>query len=83
VELESIDNRIINAVNNLKFTQSVSQEASKLMVELTDFDKHRPDLVECIVEAGGKIQSVYENKHSLEEIYLTLIHDKEASTPSL
>lgn len=53
------------------------------MVELTDFDKHRPDLVECIVEAGGKIQSVYENKHSLEEIYLTLIHDKEASTPSL
>jgi ABC-2 type transport system ATP-binding protein len=77
VEMESVDNRIIDAVRNLDFAQSVNQEASKLIVELTDFDKNRPDLVECIVKAGGKIQSVYENKHSLEEIYLTLIHEGE------
>lgn len=77
VEMESIDNKIIDTVRNLSFVQSVNEEGSNLIVELTEFDRNRPTLVECIVKAGGKIQSVFENKHSLEEIYLTLLHEDE------
>jgi ABC-2 type transport system ATP-binding protein len=80
VEMESIDNEIIHAVKNLAFVQSVSQEKSKLLVELADFDKNRPALVECIVKTGGKIQSVYEKEHSLEEIYLTLLREEKGRT---
>ncbi len=77
VEMESVDNAVMDAVRGLSFVQSVDREASSLIVELRDFDRNRPALVESIVEAGGKIQSVYEKRHSLEEVYLTLLREAE------
>jgi hypothetical protein len=44
---------------------------------LKDFDKNRPNLVKAIVEKNGSIQSVFEKKHSLEDIYLTLTEEEE------
>lgn len=76
VEMESIDSRILNAVRRFGFVQKVDKEDSRLVVELKDFDKNRPALVECIVQSGGKILGIFEKKHSLEEIYLTLLHEE-------
>lgn len=77
VELEEINERIVKAAKNLDFVQSVEKDGRQLIIELRDFDKNRPELVRCIVESDGKIQSVFEKKHSLEEIYLTLIREEE------
>ncbi len=33
----------------------------------------RPFLVKKIVDAGGMIRNIYENKHSLEDAYLSLV----------
>ena len=77
VELETVNEKVINAVKSLDFVLDVKRNGKQLTIELRDFDKSRPELVKCIVENNGKIQSVLEKKHSLEEIYLTLIKEEE------
>jgi ABC-2 type transport system ATP-binding protein len=77
VELEKVSEKIINAVKNLDFVLNVEKDGRLLTIELRDFDKNRPELVRGIVKSNGKIQSVFEKKHSLEEIYLTLIKEEE------
>ncbi len=76
VELSSIDKELVEAVRNLNFVQQVEVEKTQLIIELKDFDKNRPELVRRIVQKEGSIQSVSEKKHSLEEIYLTLIKEE-------
>ena len=77
VELEAVNEKIISTVKNLDFVLNVAKDGRQLIIELRDFDKNRPELVRCIVESNGKIRSVFEKKHSLEEIYLTLIKEEE------
>jgi ABC-2 type transport system ATP-binding protein len=77
VELEEVNREIINAVMSLNFVSNVERKERQLIVELRDFDKNRPELVRCIVEQGCNITSVFEKRHSLEEIYLTLIKEEQ------
>jgi len=77
VELEKADQRIISAVKSLDFVLDVKKDGRQLTIELRDFDKNRPELVRCIVERGGNIRSVFEKRHSLEEIYLTLVKEEQ------
>ncbi|MBU7047792.1 MAG: DUF4162 domain-containing protein, partial [Theionarchaea archaeon] len=80
VELEFIDDTIIDAVRNLDFVENLTRDEKKLILELKDFDKNRPKLVKAIVEKNGNILSVFEKKHSLEDIYLTLTKEEEEIT---
>ncbi|HAG09288.1 MAG TPA: multidrug ABC transporter ATP-binding protein [Desulfotomaculum sp.] len=75
VELEAVDDNIVNRVKGLDFVLNVGKDGRQLIIELKDFDDNRPALIKCIVESNGRIQSVFEKKHSLEEIYLTLIKE--------
>ena len=45
-------------------------------MELNDPEQNRPELVKAVVDAGGRIMEVFENKQPLEEIYLKLIHEE-------
>jgi len=76
VQMDSVEDSVIAAVRKLNFVQSVRREGSSLTVELADFERNRPNLVECIVMAGGRIQQVFETEHSLEDIYLTLVREE-------
>ncbi|MBU7019275.1 MAG: ABC transporter ATP-binding protein [Theionarchaea archaeon] len=80
VELEFTDDTIIDAVKNLDFVENLTRDEKKLILELKDFDKNRPKLVKAIVEKNGNILSVFEKKHSLEDIYLTLTKEEEEIT---
>lgn len=77
VELTDSDPGVAGVVKKLRFVKNVSAEHTKLIVELEDFDKNRSALVEAIVESGGKIASVYESEHSLEDVYFTLLNEPE------
>jgi len=77
VELEEVDQKVISAVMSLSFVSNVERNEIQLIVGFRDFDKNRSELVRCIVEQGGNITSVFEKKHSLEEIYLTLIKEEQ------
>lgn len=77
LELESVPESVLESVNVLPFVQHLEQSGRRLLMELDDPDSNRPELVKRVVEAGGRVMSVSEERHSLEEVYLTLIHEEE------
>jgi ABC-type multidrug transport system ATPase subunit len=75
VVLEAPDPRIAAAVEKLSFIKGLWEEGSRLVLELTDPEHNRPELVKAIVEAGGRVMSVNEKRYPLEEVYLKLIRE--------
>jgi len=76
VRLESLPSTIVEIVGKLPFVEQLKQDENRLLVELKDPESNRPELVRCIVEARGKILEVSEERHSLEEVYLTLVQEE-------
>jgi ABC-2 type transport system ATP-binding protein len=76
IRLESPSTTAIKAVKRLNFVEDVRKEDTQLILELTEPDKNRPELVKAIVDAGGRILEVSEREHPLEEIYLKLIREE-------
>ncbi len=77
VELESQDDRVTEAAGKLPFVQNLQAEGNRLILELADSERNRPELVKTIVEAGGRVISVSEKQYPLEDVYLKLIHEDE------
>ena len=75
VQLEFLPSIIVETVAKLTFVQHVKQNRNQLLVELDDPESNRPELVRHIVEAGGRIMAVSEERHSLEEVYLNLVRE--------
>ncbi|MGQ9608802.1 MAG: ABC transporter ATP-binding protein [bacterium] len=73
VEMESIDPVMMNIIQECDFARSVKIKEKSFIIEMDDIERGRPILVKKIVDAGGMIQNIYENKHSLEETYLSLV----------
>jgi ABC-2 type transport system ATP-binding protein len=76
VQLEASDAEVTEAVRKLHFVQGVREEKSQLILELTDSEGNRPELVKAIVEAGGRVISVSEKQYPLEEVYLRLVREE-------
>lgn len=76
VRLEIVGSPILDTVKKLAFVQKVRQDSNQLTVELADPEKNRPELVKCIVDAGGRVMDVSEERHSLEEVYFNLIKEE-------
>jgi ABC-2 type transport system ATP-binding protein len=81
INLQSMNDAIAAVVKKLNFVQAVRTEDNRLIVELNEPEQNRPELVEAIVDAGGRIMEVFENKQPLEEIYLKLIREENESEP--
>ncbi|MFA7217068.1 MAG: ABC transporter ATP-binding protein [Dehalococcoidales bacterium] len=77
IKLEEIDDNLIQVVSKLDYVNKHSREENTLLIELADPSKHQADLIKKIVEAGGRIIEVTDKKHSLEDIYLSLLNEEE------
>lgn len=77
VELESQDDRVTETARKLPFVQNLQAEGNRLILELADSDRNRPELVKTIVEAEGRVISVSDKQYPLEDVYLKLIHEDE------
>ena len=73
IHLESISNKIIDAVEKLSSVKNVRTSDNKLILDIDTPEKDNPEVVRTIVEAGGKIQYVTELRSTLEDVYLKLI----------
>lgn len=73
VRLEAVDDSILEAVKSLGFVRGLSQVETRLLIEMADPEQNRPDLVKRVVEAGGRVLEVSEERQSLEEVYLSLV----------
>jgi ABC-2 type transport system ATP-binding protein len=75
VQLASVPEDVIEQVSRLPFVRRIEPGEKEIRVELDDPEKNRPELVQRIVEAGGRVMSVLEEQHSLEEVYLSLVRE--------
>ena len=77
VQLASVPEDVIEKVSSLPFVRRIEPGEKEIRVELDDPEKNRPELVQRIVEAGGRVTGVLEEQHSLEEVYLSLVQESE------
>ena len=77
IRLETLASPIVAAVEKLPFVQSFSHDENQLTTELDAPERNLPELIKCVVEAGGRIMEVSEKQHSLEDVYLTLVREGE------
>lgn len=75
VQLVSIPEGFIEQLKQLPFVLLAETAGNQISFELDDLEKNRPDLIERIVTAGGRVVSVQEEQHSLEDIYLGLVQE--------
>ncbi|GAB4506317.1 MAG: ABC transporter ATP-binding protein [Anaerolineales bacterium] len=76
VQLAEVTPAIVDAVSGLEFVAHVKQDGNRLRISLADPDAQNPILVEQLVRAGARVQYVSEVKHSLEDVYLTLVREE-------
>ena len=66
---------LVKALPFVKEVQRVTTESGdKLVVALDDPETQNPSIIRKLVEAGVDIQFVGELRHTLEEVYLSLIN---------
>jgi hypothetical protein len=72
---EQATDPILAGVRQLPAVGSVTAEGNELEVALSDPDKQNAAVIEAIVKAGGRIQSVTIVGASLEDVYLKLVRE--------
>jgi len=73
IRLLEVTPALIAAVEALPFVKSVSQIDSQLRVALDEPEAQNPAVVRALVEAGGAVQFVEKEEHSLEQVYFDLM----------
>jgi ABC-2 type transport system ATP-binding protein len=67
----------LSLVKGLSFVKEASANDGSLLVNLEKPEEQNPILVKTLVEAGAQVQYVTEIKHSLEEVYFSLIREEQ------
>ncbi|MBI2868749.1 MAG: ABC transporter ATP-binding protein [Chloroflexi bacterium] len=76
VELEKVESAVVEAVRRLGFVRDVVREGGRLTMALAEPERNRPELVQAIVAAGGRVLSVAEKQYPLEEVYLKIMSEE-------
>ncbi len=76
--LVSLDPAWVDMVKGLAFVKEVQAVDNRLVVGLDKPEEQNPVIIKRLVENGAQIQFVGELRHSLEDVYLQLIHNGEA-----
>jgi ABC-2 type transport system ATP-binding protein len=71
--LREADDALLARVRALPFVKEAQRVDRKLVIGLDDPETYNPTLVRLLVEAGVDIQFVGELRHSLEDVYLSLV----------
>jgi ABC-2 type transport system ATP-binding protein len=74
VELEHWEPTLVNALRRLPSVQALQTENNRLLVTLRDFQSQRSEFITQVVVLGGNVLSAAQEEHSLQEIYLALLH---------
>jgi ABC-2 type transport system ATP-binding protein len=76
VRLEHMMGHVNIAVSSLDTVGAVRLENDRMILEVRDPDRNCADIVNTIVRAGGRIRSIGEHSHSLEDVYMKLVGDR-------
>jgi ABC-2 type transport system ATP-binding protein len=76
IQLASVTQPVRDALRDLPFIKDMQQKENTLLISLDNPEEQNPILVEKIVAAGGAVQFIDELRHSLEDIYFTLMEEE-------
>ena len=79
VRIRNLTPEMAVAVRALPFVQGVEESDGQLTVDLADPEAQNPLLVRRLVGLGAEVQYVTELRHSLEEVYLTLMEEEKTA----
>jgi ABC-2 type transport system ATP-binding protein len=71
--LRHADESTLALIEGLPFVKSAQRVDNKIVASLDDPETHNPAIVRALVAAGADVQFVGELKHSLEDVYLSLM----------
>jgi ABC-2 type transport system ATP-binding protein len=75
--LSSLDPAWVPLIQALPFVKEARAMENRLLVGLDNPEEQNPVIIRKLVEAGAAVQFVGEIRHSLEDIYLQMIHDSQ------
>ena len=73
VQLRSATPAIIDGVRSLDFVKDLSVKGDSLTMNVSGPEQENPELIRKLVALGADVQYLYENKHSLEEVYFKIM----------
>ena len=74
IQLNEVNEAILASLKNLA-VKNLIREDNKLTVDVLDAKKENPDIVNAIVTAGGRVETVSVQGSSLEDAYLKLVRN--------
>jgi len=74
-QLRPIDPSIESLLKRFAFIKSMEVQADKVIIGLDNPEVGNPQIVKALVEAGVEVQFVSEVRHSLEDVYFSLINN--------
>jgi ABC-2 type transport system ATP-binding protein len=74
--LRRVEPEMADRVRNVPGVKNVTVEDGRLILALDDPETANPSVVKALVEAGAEVQFVSEVRHSLEDVYLSVINTK-------
>ncbi|WP_148266656.1 ABC transporter ATP-binding protein [Methanocella arvoryzae] len=76
VRLEAVSPSVYKAVSHMPVVEAIEKKDDRIILQVDDPERHSPDIVDAIIRAGGRIRSVGELRHSMEDVYIKLIGDR-------
>ena len=73
--LKTADERYLALIRELPFVKDIQRVDNSLVVGLDHPEEENPVILRKLVEAGAEVQFVGELRHSLEDVYLQMIHN--------
>ena len=74
IQLRQVSEAILNSLKKLK-VKNLLKEDNRLTVDIENPTEENPDIINAIVAAGGRIETVTVTSSSLEEAYLKLVRE--------
>jgi ABC-2 type transport system ATP-binding protein len=74
IQLKQVNGSILASLKKLQIKDLV-REGNKLIVNVVNPEKENPDIVNAIVAAGGRVETVTVTSSSLEDAYLKLVKE--------
>ncbi len=81
VRLRAMADEHLSALRALPGAKTVNVEDGQIVIGVDNPDEITPSIVRALVAAGADVLSVFEEKHSLEDVYLNLVHNETERRP--
>ena len=74
IQLRQTNETILDSLKRLQ-VKNLIREGNKLTVDVVNPEEENPDMINAIVAAGGRVETVTVTSSSLEDAYLKLVRE--------